>query len=158
MRNALLGLALLATPAVAQVPDWEREALPLRFGTVSDKVREELRKAWPQILRQGVETKWCVTAWEYGVTKDADTVGVALAIELQDTPKATRTSTGDHPPCRGDKGQPLPTLHAHLTGDCSYSRGDATNAIKRGAPFDLILCGPGITAGYVWTNMRQVEK
>ncbi len=150
-------LLLVASGLSAQVPAWEREALPMKFAQASPELSRQFAAAWRKADRDGVEVKFCITSWTLGETKDGDTVYVATAAQLQATPNNSRISTGvDHAPCLGDKGQPLPTAHTHPRGDCSPSRGDATNAIKRAAPFDLIICDQ-FTVGYIWTafNIRQ---
>lgn len=149
-------LLLALSSAGAQVPAWEREALPLKFAQPSSELRRQFEAAWRLSERDGVERKFCITSWTLGETKDGDTVYVATAAELQPTPKASRLSTGEeHAPCLGERGRPLPSAHTHLNSDCTPSRGDVTNAIKRAAPFDLVICGPGITNGYIWTTYRQ---
>lgn len=129
----------------------------MKFAQASPELSRQFEAAWRKSQREGVEVKFCVTSWTLGETKDGDTVYVATAAELQATPKATRISTGtEHAPCLGDKGQPLPTAHTHPARDCSPSRGDVTNAIKRAAPFDLIICDQ-FTTGYIWTTFRTVQ-
>lgn len=154
-RRAILGRALLLAVAAvgvapAQVPAWERAALPLSFATVSDSLRARLIADWNRPGWRDVERKYCVVAWDVGVTKDGDSVYIATQVELQRT-TGTRTQVTQHPECISDRGRRLPSAHTHVTGDCSPSRADITRAINRRAPFDLIVCGPGVTLGYVWS-------
>lgn len=154
-RRAVLGrvmmLAVLAaSDSHAQVPAWERAAMPLSFATVSDSLRARLIADWQRPGWRDVERKYCVVAWDVGVTKDGDSVYVATQVELQRT-TGTRIQVTQHPECISDRGRRLPSAHTHVTGDCSPSRADITRAINRRAPFDLIICGPGVTLGYIWS-------
>jgi hypothetical protein len=151
--RTLIPLLLLATVAAAQTPD-DRAALPLRFAQASEGVRAQLAADWPTIIREGVERKYCVTNWRLEQTRDGDTVFVATAIERQ-AARGQRARVENIPCVDHETKRVLPALHAHLGGDCSPSRADLTWALAERPPFDLIACGPGLTAGYVWANYRE---
>lgn len=135
---------LLARAATAQ--DWEREQLPLRFAQVSAPIASQLAADWNRVARKGVEWGYCVTKYEIGATKDGDTVYVVTAIVLAKGERATRTHVDFD--CTDARGRGQPTIHAHLTGDCTPSRADAYDALRGMPPFAMIVCGPGITTSY----------
>lgn len=144
MRYSVL-ITLALVPSL-HAQEWERDQLPLRFAQVSEPVRVRLATDWRQFVGKGREWGYCVTRYDLGVTKDGDTVYVVSEIRRADGRAVTRTHVDFE--CADATGRSQPTIHAHLTGDCTPSRADAHDALRGMPPFAMLVCGPGITASY----------
>jgi len=145
-------LARFAAPAYGQTSD----LLPMLFVGVTPEVSRQIARDWDRRYRDGREWVYCVTAWRYGRTQDGDSVFVIEKMEITTSSRAAYEVTGFE--CRAPDGTERPVAHAHLTGDCSASRADATNVVASAAPFGLIVCGPQSWAGYSRRQYTLMQK
>lgn len=149
-------LLFLASDAPGQDSSWDRQHLPLQFATLGRGLAERLSREWQDIVRVGVERKYCVTAWEPRLTHgDHDTVFLATAASLIKPGISNDHRLLRSAECVDAQGKPQPTMHTHLHGDCAPSRADITYAIARRAPFDMVICGPGVANGFFWSTFRS---
>ena len=91
-----------------------------------------------------------MTLWHVETTKAGDSVYVADAADLMPTTgSASRIGEVGSHDCRKPDGEPMPTAHVHLNGDCSPSRADVETLLGRPGTFGLVICGPRAVSGYV---------
>jgi proteasome lid subunit RPN8/RPN11 len=127
-----------------------RDMLPLRFARTGARARRRFKEDWDDLGHDGKEWAYCVTQWSIGLTQNKDTVFVienverVRAVDAQDH----KINAAASPQCYIDNEHALPIAHVHPSGDCSPSRPDIMVAVMRGAPFELIICGPESTIGY----------
>lgn len=142
MRSVLLSL-LCASCLGAQ----NGHRVSLAFALPDSSVKAKLDADWWTKAETGREWAYCVTQWGTSRTAAGDTVWFAQKIVDAPTTKAHGTAISYA--CNDTQGRPLPSIHAHPSGSCSPSREDVEMAMARKADFEMIVCGPGITNGYV---------
>lgn len=146
MAVALIAGTALPSSVAAQA-DWERSALPLRFATISPEVQQQLATDWRELAPLAKEWAYCVVGWSPALTSEGDSIFIATEIRRRDVRQSTG-STAQFDDCVDVDGERLPSIHAHLSGNCSPSRTDIHQALQRMAPFELLVCGPGAYSGY----------
>lgn len=151
-------LVLVFVPVLLSAPVRAADAqtLPLQFARASARVERQFTQDWQQLSGAGKEWAYCITKWSIGYTQDRDTVYIAEQVERMTGDDADAHSV--YAGCMDPHTQtPLPMAHSHPSGDCSPSRADITLAITRTtAPFELIVCGPTSTVGYMGSLYRKL--